>query len=328
MIHYQPVEFLGSIHTKSTGNSYERFKELNLKVGDIISVTYVNDVMPRVSALPELEKNISNPEKPFEFPSVCPECGNKLIESESGKSMYCTNIHCKGRAYKRMESTMAKLGIKDFAYESIKALEITSLHELMMASEEKLSILGPNDKYNLKSQLIKLEKEPIYDYKLIGSLGFKDTAIKTFRLFFEHYDLNDFTEWFDQVLPFEEVCEQFIWIKGIGAKTLYTIYNEYPHFEKDIMYCIKHFNIVPYKLENHQVKEIVFTGFRDQELTQKLNDLGFDADPNNNLKKETYLLIIPNENFTSSKIAKARKYGIKIMTAQEVMRCINERINF
>ena len=49
MIHYDPVEFYGTIHTKSSGHSYARFNELALHKGDIISVEYVNDVMPYVS---------------------------------------------------------------------------------------------------------------------------------------------------------------------------------------------------------------------------------------------------------------------------------------
>ena len=49
MIHYDPVEFYGTIHTKSSGHSFARFQELALHQGDIISVEYVNDVMPYVS---------------------------------------------------------------------------------------------------------------------------------------------------------------------------------------------------------------------------------------------------------------------------------------
>ena len=41
MIHYDSVEFYGTIHPKSTGHSYKRFKELNLAVGDIICAEYV-----------------------------------------------------------------------------------------------------------------------------------------------------------------------------------------------------------------------------------------------------------------------------------------------
>lgn len=327
MIHYQPVEFIGTRHTKSTGNSYERFKELNLKIGDLIAVEYVNDVMPRVSSL-DIEHNRLNQNAPFPFPAVCPECGSALEESESGKSIYCPNIHCKGRAYKRMESMMSKLGIKDFAYESIKALEITCLKDLMIADDEKLSILGPNDKNNLKMQLLELQSKPIYDYKIIGSLGFKNIAIKTFRLIFENFSIYEFKEWFGHKHSFEEVINRFVWIKGIGEKTLKTIYDEYPFYENDINFIIEHFNIIPYHLENHITKEVVFTGFRDAELSNQLELLGFDANPNNNLTKSTHILIVPNKNFQSSKISKAIKYGVKIMDVNEVRECIKNNVNF
>ena len=39
MIHYNPVEFYGTIHTKSSGHSYERFNNLGLRLGDIITVS-------------------------------------------------------------------------------------------------------------------------------------------------------------------------------------------------------------------------------------------------------------------------------------------------
>jgi NAD-dependent DNA ligase len=42
MIHYDPVYFLGTLHTKSTGSSLDRFKSLALKRGDLINVKYVN----------------------------------------------------------------------------------------------------------------------------------------------------------------------------------------------------------------------------------------------------------------------------------------------
>ena len=49
MIMFDPVEFNGTIHNLASGHSYERFKALALKYGDLIDVTYVNDVMPYVS---------------------------------------------------------------------------------------------------------------------------------------------------------------------------------------------------------------------------------------------------------------------------------------
>ena len=65
------------------------------------------------------------------------------------------------------------------------------------------------------------------------------------------------------------------------------------------------------------------TGFRDQNLSQVLNNLGYDANSNNTLTKDSALLIIPTENHQSSKVTKAQKYGVKIMDVQTVWSLIN-----
>lgn len=324
MIHYQPIEFYGARHSKSSGHSYERFKNLSLKVGDIISVEYTNDVMPYVTAL-DITQNRNNPSPVFPFPEQCPECGEPITISDSGKSAYCTNIHCKGRAYKRMESTLSKLKIKDFAYESIKALEVTSLTQLLNLTDDELSVLGPNDKNNLKNQLYRLVNTPEYDYKLIGSLGFSDTAIKTFRLIFEHYSLHEFMEIFDRNRnSLDDVIGILTKIKGIGSKTVNTIYKEYPFFYKDILTIQLMFKVKSYKYADHNIRKVVFSGFRDQVLSDKLTELGFDANPNNTLTKDTEILIIPNENIRTSKVDKALKYGVKVFSALQVWDIINK----
>lgn len=326
MIHYQPIEFMGARHTKSSGHSYERFKRLSLKIGDVISVEYTNDVMPYVNKM-DIERNRNNPNPIFSFPTKCPECGSDIIISESGKSAYCPNMKCKGRSYKRMESTLSKLRIKDFAYESVKLLGVTSIKQLMSLTEEQLMVLGPNDMYNLRNQLYHLADTPEYDYKLIGSLGFSDIAIKTFRLIFEHYTISEFLDLFDKnKYLLEETIDILTRIKGIGQKTVITIYNELPFFYDDIIFIQTLFKIKSYKYaDKTNIRKVVFSGFRDQDLSDKLTELGFDASPNNNLTKDTEILIIPNSSVRTSKVDKALKYGIKVLSAQEVREMISTK---
>ncbi len=322
MIHYQAIEFMGARHTKSSGHSYERFKNLALKVGDIVSVEYRHDVMPYVSAL-DIQKNRDNPNPVFEFPIKCPICGTRLVESESGKSIYCSNIKCKGRSYKRMESTLGKLGIRDFAYESIKLLDVTSLRQLLEMDENDLNILGPNDRFNLLNQLNQLKSKPEWDYKLIGALGFSNVASKTFKLIFKHYDLYEFYQWFSTKKA-SELLDELTRIRGIGFKTIETIDNEFPVFVDDIVYIIEHFNVLPYKHSGEQdLKKIVFTGFRDDVLSDKLSQLGFDANPTNSLTKDTFLLVVPSETTNTSKTQKAMKFGVKMLPVQQVWNIIN-----
>lgn len=337
MLHYQPVEFMGAIHTKSSANSLDRFNKLGLREGDIISVEYVNDVIPYATK-PDIEVNRNNQNPVIPFPDKCPCCGTPLKISETGKSAYCPNMNCKERSYRRMSNMLSKLGIKDFSYESVKTLDVTSLRQLYKLSNKEFMILGPNEGMNLKRQIMELKEKPLYDYQIIGALGFSNIAIKTFQLIFEIFDLENFMFAFDAKeygkmakeysisgdnIEYICLCLFHSEIKGIGVKTVETISNEYPHFKNDIKFIDKNFNVQKYSEANHNIKKIVMTGFRDQNLSKVLNDLGYDANSNNTLTKDSALLIIPTENHQSSKVTKAQKYGVKIMDVQTVWNLIN-----
>ena len=80
MAYFAPVEFNGSIHDKTTVHSYKRFKDLGLKIGDIVSIKYVNDVICYLSK-PDITYNRENPNPVLEFPTHCPSCGSPLMFS-------------------------------------------------------------------------------------------------------------------------------------------------------------------------------------------------------------------------------------------------------
>ena len=111
MIHYDSVEFYGTIHPKSTGHSYKRFKELNLAVGDIICAEYVNDVMPYVTKPFNEWNEFGNPNPKEQFPTACPVCGGPLQISSSGRSVKCVNPNCGGRIRARLVNMFSKLNV-------------------------------------------------------------------------------------------------------------------------------------------------------------------------------------------------------------------------
>ncbi len=317
MIHYDPVEFMGTIHTKSSGHSYERFKALNLHVGDIIDVTYTNDVMPYVTK-PENEFNLHNSMKPNvpedTFPTMCPCCGAPLEISKSGKSIYCTNIECSDREVNRMTNMLAKLGVKDFSDASVRKLGVRFFHELMTLSLDQLSILGEKNASNLKTQLDVLRKNPIYDFKIIGALGFTDIAIKTWKLIFQQLSLDEFLHYYTQYGGnTSNLRAQLISIKGIGPATIDSILKELPYFWKDIYYIVQCMNIQSSKHLGSK-KVIRFTGCRDKQLEEQLSSMGYDIDGNAGVTKNTDYLLVPYASYTQgSKYEKAKKYGVNII---------------
>lgn len=307
MIHYDPVCFLGTIHTKSTGSSYERFRNLALRRGDYVNIKYVNDVMPYVSKLDcDFNRNNKNPLE--EFPIECPSCRTRLIITDSGKTAVCPNIECPGRSLQRMVNMMAKLNLKGFAEASFNLLGVTHLVDLMHLSKDQLvNTIGVADGNNLYACLQNLKSNPLYDYIIMGSLGFSGIASKKWKAVLQKITLRDL---YDKSKSFTTIQEfrQFIF-STIGQQiTADTIAIEFKFFERDIEEILSWNNLInSYGSESSSKLQIRFTGCRNKQLSELLLNNGYDADDSSSVTKKTDILLVPYDGFRSSKTEKVSK---------------------
>lgn len=317
MICYDPVEFFGTTHPNSSGHSYQNFKKLDLHEGDIIEVTYRNDVITYVTK-PDNSHNRKNALNPYtgndSFPVVCPACGTDIEISKSEKSARCPNFNCPERCVQRLTATLAKLGVVNFGEETVRALGYTKLHQLLSSDVENFAILGENNKVELRRQLDYIMKKPIEDYKLFGSLGFNNMADKTWQLIFNYIDWEDLV---NGILDGVITQDSFPIIRGVGPATRDIIFGEWKYFEDDIMYCINAFNIIS-SYGKAPSKQIRFTGCRDHELESKMKAAGYDCDGKSGITKNTDILLVPYDGYNEgNKIMKAKKYGIRIVPIQD-----------
>lgn len=337
MIHYNPVEFMGSIHTKSTGSSYERFNNLNLFIGDEIYVTYVNDVMPYVTSVDSDHNRANHQRGPTideMFPTHCPCCGTKLEMSAKGKTMYCPNMECSERKRQRLSNMLAKLDIKDFSDATVEALGNKSFVDMMNMSIDDFAVLGPTDSIKFYNQLQALKTNRLPDYRVIGSLGFTNIAAKKWKLIFQNitlvelfhlYDITKNTN--DHIITSDgneyESLQDFIAnIRGVGPITAQTIINELPYFERDIDYIITHGMYIPTEIGNRFPKyKIRFSGFRDAELESVLNRFPFiDCDQDSGVTKDVTILLVASTTAPpTSKVNKAIKYGVPVVSIKEFL---------
>lgn len=330
MIHYDPVEFYGTIHTKSSGHSFARFKELDLHIGDIISVEYVNDVMPYVYK-PFNQYNVDNDMKtlPEPFPRVCPLCGSTIEISDTGKSARCTNPNCSGRQLSRMVNMFAKLGLDGFGEATVVQLGYTHLKDMMMDiinSNNGTNILaakgfGPVESANIIEQLTRLLTEPITDAKLLGSIGFTGISTKTWKLILSKINYETLRLMLDttDIFPdsYNKAVETLSAIKGIGPATAATIAREFWFFKQDIDYMVFNGAIIRYAPKNGKIVKL--SGTRDKGLVKFLTDNGFNVSVDGSVTKDTNLLVVPVDGFTSNKTKLAESYGIPIVTVEEIV---------
>jgi NAD-dependent DNA ligase len=320
MIHYDPVEFIGTIHTKSTGSSYNRFQNLQLKYGDIIEVEYRNDVMPYVSKL-DCDANRNNPNPVIEFIKECPICGAPLVITDTGNMAICPNNECPGRSLQRVTNMFAKLNIKGFADACFSALDKYHLYELAEISpNEAVDKLGKADGANFINEIYKLKTQPQKDYIVMAALGFTGIAYKKWMSVLDKIRLIDIHTMYKESNgdPFT-FKDRLLPILG-NSVLLNTIVSEWSFFEKDIDYILSNFHIVDsFGMSSEEKIQIRMTGFRNSHLVEQLTNLGIDADDGSSVTKKTNILLVPYESFTSNKVMTARKYGIQILQLNDFL---------
>jgi NAD-dependent DNA ligase len=320
MIHYDPVEFIGTIHTKSTGSSYNRFQNLQLKYGDIIEVEYRNDVMPYVSKL-DCDANRNNPNPVIEFIKECPICGAPLVITDTGNMAICPNNECPDRSLQRVTNMFAKLNIKGFADACFSALDKYHLYELAEISpNEAVDKLGKADGANFINEIYKLKTQPQKDYIVMAALGFTGIAYKKWMSVLDKIRLIDIHTMYKESNgdPFT-FKDRLLPILG-NSVLLNTIVSEWSFFEKDIDYILSNFHIVDsFGMSSEEKIQIRMTGFRNSHLVEQLTNLGIDADDSSSVTKKTNILLVPYESFTSNKVTTAKKYGIQILQLNDFL---------
>ena len=293
MIHYTPVEFNGTIHDKSSGHSYGRFMELGLAIGDVIQVEYTNDVMPYVTK-PKTQ-NVYNYNTPEAFPIQCPCCGAMLIVNKSAKSAYCPNLQCYERIIARISNMMAKLDFKDFGEETFRALHTQSLTHLLNYTYEDVKGLGEVNATKFLSKIEEIKTTPIYDYKILGAIGFTNIGPETWKKIMQVVSLKDIIYLDDNNLV-RKISE----IKGIGPKTINTIVNERKMFIQDLC-TISNLRVMNSR-DFRTTCKIRFTGCRpDEQLAAYLANKGCDARGDAGVTRDTDILVVPYMSYGSSK---------------------------
>lgn len=310
MLHYMPVTLMGTTHTKTTGHSYKRFMELGLKKGDIVEITYRNDVIPYATK-PCIPDNSYNPNPVIPFPTVCPECGAPL--QFYGDHATCNNANCPGRLLSRNTEMLNRLGITDMGDERVKALGFRSFVEFVNMDADRIyKALGNAIGNSLIDQINNLLKNPINDYDIIGALGFTGMAQKTWQLVLTHITLAEILNLNDM-----DLYMRLSPVKGIGDKKINVIKNERVLFGQDLAYILCMPNVIQ-TMGNATAngKRIVITGVRDSDgsLARLIKSVNPSVQlTDSSVTKTTSLLLVPTMQHQSNKVSTAIKYGIPIV---------------
>lgn len=197
MVHFKEIEFSnGNLYTKASLGSIGKLKSLGLRIGDVITVEYANDVIPfvsRVETTKEDGERVSNPE-------ICPCCGFRLNESESGE-LRCVNMKCDVKVIMGIPKALNILGGKNISEGTIAKLYdagiIKSLEDIFDIESKRDAIVSLEGfgakKFDMfVSEIKTLKEKKIGEQQVFGALNIADMGISTFKRLFRELDSNKF----------------------------------------------------------------------------------------------------------------------------------------
>lgn len=328
---FDPVELEGTTVSRASVHNLSIVQELELGIGDEITVYKANMIIPQIAE--NLTKSGNLP-----IPELCPVCGGqtKVRMENEAKVLVCTNPECLAKKIKRFtlfvsrdamnvdglsEATIEKMIAKGFIREYADMFALSKWREEIVSMEG----FGEKSFENLIAALDKA-KSSVTPAKLLYSLGVANIGLSNAKLICRAFDqdisvIRQLTE------------EELVSVEGIGPVIAKAFVNYFQNEEnlRQLDDLLAVLTIVPEEIGNTESsisgKTFVITGAVEQfanrnELKAYIESLGGKV--TGSVSAKTDFLINNDNTSNSSKNKKAKELQIPILTEEEFLSLAKE----
>lgn len=327
---FDEVDLDGALTTKATLHNLSIIENLELGIGDTITVYRSNMVIPKI------DDNLTR-SNTLTIPDACPCCGSKaeVKYTDNSKFLMCTNPDCSAKSLAKFTHFVSRncANIDGLSEKTLEALisrgflhTFKDIYHLWEHHNELVQIEGLGEKSVSalrksieKSREIKLEN-------FIAALGIPNIGLSASKTISNYFNGNDE----DFIFAYEN---DFDWttLEDFGAVMAQSL-NEYltANYD-DVVELTDEFNFI---IEEKTVvvenpfngKSVAVTGklihFTRDSINAKLESLG--AKPASGVTAKTHYLINNDPTSNSSKNKKANELNIPIITEDEFLRMCGE----
>lgn len=322
---FEPVELEGTTVSRASLHNISILENLELGIGDEISVYKANMIIPQVAE--NFTKSGNLP-----YPDHCPACGSEteIKETNGIKVLYCTNKLCSAKKIKLFahfvsrdamnidglsEATLDKMIDREFLRELPDLFSLTQYEEQMKEMEG----FGQKSYDNLIRSIENSRKVMMPNF--LYSLGILNIGLSNAKLICGEFD-------YDFAKVRKASLEELVEIDGIGEVIAQSMidYFENDHNRQVVDELLKEVELqIPetsIQEQNLSGKTFVITGslthFKNRnELKSRIEELGGKV-TGSVTGKTDYL--INNDNLSaSSKNKKAKELGIPVITEEEFL---------
>ncbi len=317
---FEPVLLAGTTVSRATLHNRDFIEEKGICVGDTVIIRKAGEIIPEVLSVKQHAENAV----PFEFPKLCPSCGNPVSQDDEA-AIRCTNTECPAQLMRHL-----------IHFVSRDAMDIDGLGPAVLEQlAEQGLVKSPADLYRLKAEDISsldrkaeksannlisaVEKSKHNElYRLIYALGIRNIGLKAAKLICENFVT------IDDIMSAK--AEDFEKIEGFG-KIMAQSLEDYFSLDgtADLISRFKELGL-DMKPSEQRKKGGVFEGMTfvltGTLPTMKRSEAGKIIEENGGKtsssvsKKTTYVLAGED---AGSKLTKAQSLGINIISEQEFL---------
>ncbi len=321
----QPVEVGGVTVSRASLHNMDQINRLDVKIGDYVKVERAGDVIPYVAEV--IKKKRTGKEKSFHMPSKCPSCGAKVVKEEV--FYRCpSGLGCPAQVIEAIIHYSSKnaVDIEGFSEKTAKLFYeldiVKSISDIYKINEKSLTGLEGWKEKKIENLLKAIEDSKTISLdRLIFGLGIRNVGRHIAQVLAKKFGS------LDNVISSEpEALEEINEIGPEIAKSITDFFKEKKNIEeiKKLINCGVKVKDAEIKEEGKLAgKKFVFTGslssFSRPDAQKLVEALGGEAQ--SSISNTTDYLVAGEKS--GSKIEKARKKGINILSEEEFKKIIS-----
>lgn len=325
-----PVHLAGTTVKRATLHNADQIEALDLRVGDMVYVEKGGEIIPKVTGV-ELSQRPAD-SRPLEYITVCPECGTELVRYEGEAKHYCPNQSgCRPQILGRIIHFIRRkaMNIETLGEETVELLFDSGLiacaADLYDLRAEQLAVLprlGEKSAANIIQSIRTSTQVPFH--RVLFALGIRFVGETTAKYLAAHFQSMD--------AVMAATREELIEAEEVGAKIADSIVDYFADEQNRTI--IEHLRKAGLQFEAEQKQALseslaglsfVISGTFADHSRDELKAI-IEAHGGKNLaavsSNTSYLLA--GDKIGPSKLQKATKLGVKIISEQEFMAMIGD----
>ncbi len=323
----KPVQLAGTTVKRASLHNFDELDRLDVRQGDTAVIEKAGEIIPQVVEVKKDKRPAGV--APFTPPTECPNCGSEVAKDKDGVYIRCTNPDCAGQLKERLKyfAGRGQMDIENFGPALIDQLienalvsnfaDIYKLDETQIAGLERMA---RKSAANVIAAIKQSKTRALW--RLVAALGIRHVGGRSAQILADHFGSLDALMAAEQ-----EEMENIDQIGPTMAKSIYEYFRNAKN--RAVVDELLSAGVSPEqpKVERSDKlagKTIVATGtlenFSREQIKEAIVKAGGRAASSVSKKTD---FVLAGEN-AGSKLAKAEKLGVKVISEQEFMRMITD----